>query len=128
MRKLDFCLCENKGADQLRSNCKADQHFVFATRIVQFLFFLNPNLQASNHLLWQHRLVCVRLDPNSRRPVFSHRGSYLNKGFKHQKTKQSFFTVGKQSPCTLSFVYTSYVRARVRTIHNFGNRALLFSY
>ena len=26
MRKLDFCLCENKGADQLRSICEADQH------------------------------------------------------------------------------------------------------
>ena len=26
MRKPDFCLCENKGADQLRSNCEADQH------------------------------------------------------------------------------------------------------
>ena len=25
MRKPDFCLCENKGADQLRSNCEADQ-------------------------------------------------------------------------------------------------------
>ena len=25
MRKTDFCLCENKGADQLRSNCEADQ-------------------------------------------------------------------------------------------------------
>ena len=24
-RKPDFCLCENKGADQLRSNCEADQ-------------------------------------------------------------------------------------------------------
>ena len=29
MRKLDFCLCENKGADQLRSNCEADQHLCF---------------------------------------------------------------------------------------------------
>ena len=28
-RKPDFCLCENKGADQLRSNCKADQHLCF---------------------------------------------------------------------------------------------------
>ena len=26
VRKPDFCLCENKGADQLRSNCEADQH------------------------------------------------------------------------------------------------------
>ena len=29
MRKLDFCLCENKGADQLRSSCKADQRLYF---------------------------------------------------------------------------------------------------
>ena len=26
--------------------------FVFATQIVQFLFFLNPKFQASYHLLW----------------------------------------------------------------------------
>ena len=26
VRKQDFCLCENKAADQLRSNCEADQH------------------------------------------------------------------------------------------------------
>ena len=26
MRKLDFCICEDKGADQLHSNCEADQH------------------------------------------------------------------------------------------------------
>ena len=29
MRKPDFCLGENKGADQLRNNCKADQHLCF---------------------------------------------------------------------------------------------------
>ena len=29
MRKLDFCLCKNKGADQHRSNCEADQHLCF---------------------------------------------------------------------------------------------------
>ena len=29
MRKLDFCLCENKGVDQLRSNCEADQRLCF---------------------------------------------------------------------------------------------------
>ena len=29
MRKPDFYLCENKGADQLRSNCEADQRFCF---------------------------------------------------------------------------------------------------
>ena len=29
LRKPDFCLCENKGADQLRSNCEADQRLCF---------------------------------------------------------------------------------------------------
>ena len=29
MRKPDFCQCENKGADQLCSNCKADQCLCF---------------------------------------------------------------------------------------------------
>ena len=29
VRKPDYCLCENKGADQLRSNCEADQRLCF---------------------------------------------------------------------------------------------------
>ena len=29
MRKLAFCICENKDADQLRSNCAADQRLCF---------------------------------------------------------------------------------------------------
>ena len=29
MRKPDFCLCENKGADQLCSNCTANQRLCF---------------------------------------------------------------------------------------------------
>ena len=29
VRKPDICLCENKGADQLRSNCEADQRLCF---------------------------------------------------------------------------------------------------
>ena len=29
VRKQDYCLCENKGADQLRSNCEADQRLCF---------------------------------------------------------------------------------------------------
>ena len=33
--------------------------FVFATRIVQFLFFLNPKFSASSHLLCLYSLVCV---------------------------------------------------------------------
>ena len=29
VRKADFFLCKNKGADQLHSNCEADQHLCF---------------------------------------------------------------------------------------------------
>ena len=47
MRDSIFSLGENKGADQL----SAISGFVSTTGIVQFLFFLNPKLQASklNH-------------------------------------------------------------------------------
>ena len=55
MRKPDFCICENKDADQLRGSRKADQRPCFATQIVQSLFNT-----ASSHLLWRYRLVCVR--------------------------------------------------------------------
>ena len=46
MRKPAFCICENKDADQFRGN--RNSAFVFATWIVQFLFFLNPKFLASN--------------------------------------------------------------------------------
>ena len=77
MRKRDFCLCENKGADQLRGNREADHAFVFATRIVLFLFFLNPKFQASSLLLRLYRPVCVGPGRKPRRPVFSRRGSII---------------------------------------------------
>ena len=74
MRKPDFCLGENKGADQLRG--KLISAFVFATRIVYFLFFLYPKFQASSLLLRLYSPVCVGPCRKSRRPVFSRRGSY----------------------------------------------------
>ena len=79
MRKPDFCLGENKGADQLRGNREADliSAFVFATRIVQFLFYLNPKFQASSLLLSLYRPVCVGPGRKPRRPVSSRRGSYV---------------------------------------------------
>ena len=73
MRKPAFCICENKDTDQLRSNCAADQRLVFATRIVQSLFYLNPKFQASCHLLWLYSPVCVGPGRKPRRPVFSQR-------------------------------------------------------
>ena len=87
VRKPAFCIiCENKDADQLCCNGEADQisfavtaklisAFVFVTRIVQSLFFLNPKYQSSRHILWPYSPVCVGPGQKRRRPVFSQRGS-----------------------------------------------------
>ena len=72
MRKPDFCQGENKGTDQLRSNCEADQRLVFATQIVQFLVYLYPKFQASSLRLY--RPVCVRTGRKPRRPFFLRHG------------------------------------------------------
>ena len=45
VRKSAFSICENKDADQLRA-------FVFATRIVQSFYFLNPKFQACSCTAW----------------------------------------------------------------------------
>ena len=50
--------------------------FVFATYILQSLYFLNPKFQAAIHLLGLYILVCVGPGRKPRRPVFSQRGSY----------------------------------------------------
>ena len=55
MGKPTICIGENKDADQLRGNREAD----FATRIVQFLFYLNPKFEASSSFLCLYRPVCV---------------------------------------------------------------------
>ena len=76
MRKPTICICETKGADQLRSHCEADQRLFFATRIVQFLYFLNPKFPACSHLLCLYRTVCVR---HVRNPHcwFSHKTAHM---------------------------------------------------
>ena len=56
MGKPTICLGENKGADQLRRYYSA---FVFATRIVQFLFYLTPKFQVSSLPLCLYSPVCV---------------------------------------------------------------------
>ena len=72
VRKPDFCQGENKGAD----TAKLISAFVFATRIVHFLYFLYPKFPVSGHLLCLYSSVCVGPGRKPRRPVFSHRGSF----------------------------------------------------
>ena len=49
MRKPAFCICENKGADQLGSNCAADQHLCF--RYIENAIPLLPKSGISSLLL-----------------------------------------------------------------------------
>ena len=72
MSNPDFCLCENEGADQLRSNCEADQRLCFRYSNSTISLLLNPKFQASSHPLWLYMPICVRPGQNPRRPVFSH--------------------------------------------------------
>ena len=48
MRKRDYCLCENKGAGQLRSNCEADQRLCF--RYTDSTISLLPKSEISSFL------------------------------------------------------------------------------
>ena len=51
--------------------------FVFAIRIVQSLYYIHLKFQASSHLLWLYRPVCVGPGRKPLRPVFSQRGSIV---------------------------------------------------
>ena len=76
MGKPTICIGENKDADQLRGNREADHAFVFATRIVQFLFYLNPKFQASSSFLCLYRSVCVG-PVRKQHCWFSHESAHL---------------------------------------------------
>ena len=54
MGKPTICLGKNKGADQLRSNCEADQRLCF-----RYSDSTIPKFQASSSFLCLYRSVCV---------------------------------------------------------------------
>ena len=70
MRKPDFCVCENKGADQLYS-CTTNQHLCFRN--------LDSAIPLRNFKIlayfWDYQSVCVGPGRKSVRPVFLHCGS-----------------------------------------------------
>ena len=53
------CICKTKTQISFAVTAKLISAFVFATQIVQSLYFLNPKFQASSHLLRLYSLVCV---------------------------------------------------------------------
>ena len=75
MRKPDFCIRENKDADQLRGNREADQRLCF-----RYIDSTIPLLHKSEISSLQPSSVavqpgCVGPRRKPRRPVFSQRGS-----------------------------------------------------
>ena len=75
MRKPFFAYAKTKTQISFTVTTKLISAFVFATRIVQFLYFLSVKFQASSHLQQLHSPVCVRPGRKPRRPVYSQRGS-----------------------------------------------------
>ena len=76
IRKPVFAYAKTKAQINCALTAQLISAFVFATRIVQFLFFLNPKFQASGHPLCLYRLVCVVPGRKPQRPVFSSCGSF----------------------------------------------------
>ena len=75
VRKPAFAYAKTKTQISFAVTAKLISAFVFATRIVQSLFYLNPKFQASSHIQSLYSPVCVRPGRKPRRPVFSQRGS-----------------------------------------------------
>ena len=98
VRKPAFCICENKDADQLCGN-RADQRLCF--RYTDSTIPLLSKFQASNHLLWLCRLVCVRPGRKPRRPVFSQRGSYIQVGICGLRPSAHFTSICISHSCIL---------------------------
>ena len=78
--KPTICIGENKGADQLRSNCEADQHLYFRysdSTNPLLLSYFNPKFQDSSSFLLLHRPVCVG---SGRKPHcwFSHEAAQMS--------------------------------------------------
>ena len=79
VRKPFYAYAKTKTQISFAVTAKLISAFVFATKIEQSLFFLNPKFQASSNLLWLYIPVCVGPGRKPRRPVFSQRGSYMYK-------------------------------------------------
>ena len=64
MRKPAIAYAKTRTQISFAVTAKLISAFVFATRIVQSLYFLNSKFQASSHLLWLYSLVVSDLVGN----------------------------------------------------------------
>ena len=79
MKKPAFAYAKTKTQISFAITAKLISSFVFATWIVQSLYFVNPKFQASSHIQKLCSLVCVWPGPcwKPRRPVILHHGSIV---------------------------------------------------
>ena len=73
--KICFCISKNKDAAQVTAQLISA--FVFSTKTLQTLYFLNPKFQASSHVRLLYSSVCVGPGLKPRRQVLSRLCSYL---------------------------------------------------
>ena len=77
MRKPAFCICENKDANQLRSNCAADQRLCFRytdSTIPLLSKYEISSLQLSSVVVQPG--LCRTWSETTKTAVFSQRGSF----------------------------------------------------
>ena len=93
MRKPAFCICKNKGSDQLRDNHAADQHLRFC-----YIDSTIPLLSKSEiSSLWSSSVTVqsglCRPSQKSQRQVLSHHGSYgeMRQTARLKYSKPTFF-------------------------------------
>ena len=91
-----FAYAKTKAQISFAVTAKLISAFVFTTRIVQFLYFLNPLFQASSYILWLYSPVCVGPGRKPRRPVFSQRGSY-NRHIQKVKTSPKLISIASNT-------------------------------
>ena len=97
MRNQIFAYAKTKTQISFAVIAKLISVFVFATQIVQSLYYLNPKFQASSHLLWLCSLVCIGPGRKPRRPVFSEQGS--NVLATRQHIDCTHFSKGSRTAC-----------------------------
>ena len=84
--------------------------FVFATRIVQSPYFLNPKFHACRHLLWLYSSVYIGPGRKPRRPVFSQRGSYGTLGTLFPRNKVTQSTLSELNNFIICILHTQKVK------------------
>ena len=87
MRKPALCICKTKAQISSAITAQLISVFVFTTKIVQSLYFLNPKFQASSHFLLLFSPVCVG---PSRKPEdrFSHDPAHISSTLRQLKIIQ----------------------------------------